>query len=291
MGREVTVELIVSPRAECVRSQLSEAPRWNSYVLELSRVFGTVIEASGVDTLEVGELLVSEPLADRHLGLRNGLEANLAEALDLVVGMASGHGPYCRLTSQGRLRVEAGWDGAVHFYVTPKIADDVVRFHGRDLRLERRIVAPGPVDVPRPVEIAADHEFWAGVRAVAGGVTLLCERWAYGAYGCRWFQVTPENTVDVAQAVRARSLLCVVVEPDLRVKPDMLDDGFTAFEAPLKPGELVFHSYPGGVDDIAEVVGEGLSLMISDSSITQWCVVVPDRDGVVRGRWEDPREH
>lgn len=287
MDSEMTTEIVVSPRHESVRADLAEARGWSAYASELRSVLEVVIDTSGVGTLEVGELLVSQPLPDRHSRLRNGLEINPAEAMDLVVGMAAGCGPYCRLTGAGRLRIESGWDGAVHLSVTSNVANELVGLRALDLTLERRIAAPEPADVSRPVDAAADDAFWAAVQAAAGGVTLLCERWAHGAYGCRWFRVTPGNAAEVAEAVRPRSLLCVVADPDLGLEPGLLDDDFTAFQAPLTPGELAYRAYPGGADDLAEVTDGGFSFMLEDSALVSWCAVVPDPDGVVRGQWED----
>jgi hypothetical protein len=78
-----------------------------------------------------------------------------------------------------------------------------------------------------------------------------------------------------------------VADPDLRLRADLLDDGFTAFESPLVPGQLAYRSYSFGADCLAEVTAEGYAFMLSDSALTQWCAVVPDADGVVRGQWED----
>ncbi|MET9515812.1 hypothetical protein [Streptomyces sp. NPDC002994] len=165
---------------------------------------------------------------------------------------------------------------------------DLEGLRSRDLSIGWRTADPEPTEVSTLVDTAADSEFWAAVRAGLGEeVTLLCERWAHGAYGYRWFRLDPQNFSAVAQAVSARSLLCVVADPDLRLRADLLDDGFTAFEAPLTPGQLAYRSYSFGADRLAEVTAEGYAFMLSDSALSQWCAVVPDADGVVRGQWED----
>ncbi|MFJ2131346.1 hypothetical protein ACIOMQ_10740 [Streptomyces sp. NPDC087845] len=276
----------MSPRDEGVRVDLDDAEGWSAYATDLRRVLGAVMAATGVDGLEVGELLVSRPLPERYVGLRNGSEVNRAEAVDLVVGMAAGRGPYCRLTGAGRLRIESGWDGSVHLYVPPGAAGGLTDLGTGAAVLERRVVAPEPADEQAIVEAAADDEFWAAVRQSDGEMTLLCERWAYGSHGCRWFWVTSENAADIAGTVRPRSLLCVAVDPDLRLDPGLLDDDFTAFTSPLVPGELAHRTFPGGADDLAEVTDEGFSLMLRDSVMADRCAVVPDPDGTVRGRWE-----
>jgi hypothetical protein len=161
---------------------------------------------------------------------------------------------------------------------------------GDNLSLEWRTSEPDPEEEPRLVDGVVDNEFWGSVRAAADGLVLLCERWAHGAYGCRWFRVTAENTTEVAQVVRSRSLLCIVANPDLRLDAGLLDEDFTAFEAPLTPGQLICRAHPGGADSLAEVAGRGFSFMLADAVLAGWCSVVPDSDGVVRAAWESPVE-
>jgi hypothetical protein len=291
MDREMTAEIVISPRDESVRVELAEAGGWDAYAAEIRAVLGLAIDACGVTSLEVGALLVNRPLPHRYMRLRNGTEVNPAEAVDLVVRMAAGWGPYCRLTRAGLLRIESGWDGAVHLYVEPMVADVLTGLGQKELSLERRIAVPEPDDVSRPVTAAADDNFWAAVlEAAQRAVVLLCERWAHGAYGCRWFRITRMNVAEEAQAVRPRSLLCLVVDPNLQSDPALLDDAFTAFKAPITPGELPYCAYPYGVDDFAAVTDDGFPLLLRDSMLVNCCAVVPDSDGVVRGRWEDPME-
>jgi hypothetical protein len=83
-------ELIISPRSEHVREELAEAAAWSAYAAELREVLGAAMEKSGADLLEVGELLVSEPLLGERRGLRNGAEVRPAQAIGLAEGMAAG---------------------------------------------------------------------------------------------------------------------------------------------------------------------------------------------------------
>ncbi|MFD3523950.1 hypothetical protein [Streptomyces sp. NPDC058653] len=286
----MTAELVVSPSEQHVRGALAEAPAWSAYAVDLRGLLNLVIEECGADRLEVSELLVSEPLPDRYSGLRNGTQADPAEAIDLAERMAAGFGPYCRLITPGRLRVESGWNGAIHLSMDPAVANSLTGLAGDNLSLEWRASEPDPEEEPKLVDDVVDDDFWSSVRAAADGLVLLCERWAHGAYGCRWFRVTAGNVAEVAQAVRPRSLLSVVADPDLRVDTGLLDEDFTAFEAPLKPGQLIYRAHPGGAESLAEVTDRGLSFMLADVVLVRWCAVVPDSDGVVRAAWESPVE-
>ncbi|MYW68311.1 hypothetical protein GTY65_30185 [Streptomyces sp. SID8379] len=290
MTGELGMELIASPRDERVWEELGDAATWSAYAAELRRVLGAVIEKSGADRLEVTYLMVSEPLDDGHPGLRNGTEVQAPQAIDLVEEMAAGRGPYACLSAPGRLQIESGWDGAVHLCTTQAVAADLAGLRGDDVILRWRDGAPEPTEILNPVVAVADESFWATVAEVSERFTLLCERWAYGAYGWRWFRVTRENAAELARLVRPRSLVCVATEPDLHPRPELLEDNFTAFSAPLLPGELAYRSYPGGADSLAEVMGEGFSLMLADKAMGDRCAVVPDPDGVLRAQWENPAE-
>ncbi|MFJ4338098.1 hypothetical protein [Streptomyces sp. NPDC088915] len=290
MAEEVNRELIISPRSECVREDLADADAWVSYAAELRQVIGEAIEKSGADSLTVDDLLVGEPLSEAHLDLRNGAKVRTRQAIDLVEGMAAGRGPYCRLSFPERIQIESGWDGAVHLYTTKAVAADLAELHGRHTVLRWRDAAPEPVEISNPVVAVADKQFWAAVAEVSERFTLLCERWAYGAYGCTWYRVTRENAAELVRLMRPRSLVCVVTEPDLRLRSDLLEDDFTAFVDPLMPGELTYRSYPGGADTLSEVTGEGFSLMLADKVLGERCAVMPDSDGESGTRWENPGE-
>ncbi|MFI9339705.1 hypothetical protein ACIG0D_00270 [Streptomyces sp. NPDC052773] len=278
MAGELNKELIISPRSERVREELAGAAAWGSYAVELRRVLGAVIEKSGAGFLEVGELLVGEPLPAGCLGLFNGARVQTPQAIDLAEGMAAGRGPYCQLAAPGRVQIESGWEGAVHVYTTRAAAAGLAGLGGQDVILQWRDAAPEPTEIPEPVDAVADDSFWAAVAEASERLTLLCERWAHGAYGCRWFRVTRENAAGLARLMRPRSLVYVVTEPELHPRPELLEDDFTAFAAPLLPGELTHRAYLGGAETLSEVTAEGFSLMLADTVMGDWCAVVPDSD-------------
>ncbi len=288
MAGEMSKELIISPRSERVREGLADADAWSSYAAALRQVLTAVIAKSGIDFLEVGELLVNDPLPDRHRGLRNGAEVQFPQAIDLVEGMAAGRGPYCQLSIPERLQIESGWDGAVHLYLTRAVAADLARLRSQDAILQWRDAAPEPTAISNPVGAVADESFWETVAKISERLTLVCERWAYGTSGCRWFRVSRENAAEVARLMRPRSLVCVISDPALQPRNELLEDDFTAFAAPLLPGELRYRAYPGGADTLSEVTGEGFSLMLADRLMGDWCAVMPDSDGVNRAQWESP---
>jgi hypothetical protein len=197
----MSLEIVLSPRDESMRSDLAEAQGWGAYVSQLRGAIGMLIEASRTETLEVGDLYVGQPLPDGNGRLRNGMEVDPAEALNLVVGMAAGDGHYCSLAG-ARIRIETGWDGAIHLSVRPEVTVDLDGLRScdlSDLSIGWCTADPAPTEASTLVGTAADSQFWAAVRAGLGEeVTLLCERWAHGAFGYRWFRLNPQNCSEVA---------------------------------------------------------------------------------------------
>jgi hypothetical protein len=163
-------------------------------------------------------------------------------------------------------------------YVTPAAATKLADLPGGEATFRWRSAVPDSEDVSNPVDAVADGGFWAAVREASERGTLLCERWAYGNCGCRWFRVTPENAMEIAGLVWPGSLVCLITEPDCQTGPDVLADDFTAFADPTLPGELIYRSYPGGVDSTSDVAA-GFSFVLADKVLTNWCAVVPDSDG------------
>jgi hypothetical protein len=288
MPDEVTKEPVVAPRGESVRRRLAEAPGWSAYAATLREVLGAAISGSGAEFLEVEWLFVGEPLPEEHRGLHTGATVRPPQAMRLAEGMAAGEGPYCHLAAAGRLRIEPGWDGALHLFTTPAVAAAPAELRGEGATLAWRDAEPEPAEVVDPAADAADADFWARVTEASERLTLVCEHWADGPHGRRWFRVTPGNTADVARLLRPGSLVRVATEPDLTLGAEPPRDDFTAFVAPLPHGELAHRSYPGGADALSEVTGAGFSLVLPEAALGTWCAVVPDADGVVRGRWEHP---
>lgn len=286
MVENVVTELVLGPAAEDVRHGLDEAPGWGSYSAQLRSALESVLTACDADTVEVDALVANRPLPDDYADLRNGMRLSPVQSVDLAVEMAAGHGPYCGLVITDRIRLESGWDGFVHLYMAPEVAEQIDCAGGSELSVDWRTTTSEIHDGDPLVHRIADDEFWAAVRDEAAvKLTLLCERRAYGAYGCRWFCVTPANLAQIAGAVRSRSLLGVAAGPVLRLDSALLDDAFTAFEAPIAPGELAHRGYLYGADTLAEVTDDGFTLMLDDAAVKKWCAVVPDDDGVNRGRW------
>ncbi|MGP3910070.1 hypothetical protein [Nonomuraea sp. 10N515B] len=284
MDREVTEELIVGPADDAVAEHLADAPGWEEYSARLRDTLWKVVKTTGVESLEVGNLLVPEPLPTRHSTLRNGVELGPAEAISMVVDMLAGASPYCRFTAPG-LQISVGFNGYVSIYITRDSADKLADLGREVLRLQWCNRMPDFPDAGRLVEASADDIFWTSIRSVVEtAVVLLCERWAHGDYGCNWFLLNPDNINEIRQSVQPRSLLCVAIDPDPHLNPALMEEDFTAFRAPLTSGRLTYAAYHWGADDLKELADQGMNFMIATSDLRE-SAVVPDADGVVRGVW------
>jgi hypothetical protein len=294
MDGEMTMsELVVSPNDAHVISGLGDAADWSAYAFDLATILNQAIETSQAKFLEVSNLIVDRPLPDRYANFRDGYVLEPDAAIEIVIEMAAGRGPYLSLSGANRLRIESGWDGAVHIFgphgAIRKLAISIFK----NANLEQREREPDPIPILRPVTAIADGIFWAQIESDAKGLVLLSERWAEGAYGSRWFHVDMGTVDDLAMSVQPGALLSVVVQPELYdvevdavIVAELIDDGFTSFRNPVGSGELDYRSYPTGVDSLADVA-EGFSLILRNSLLSAWCAVVPGPDGAVR-RWEHP---
>lgn len=134
-------------------------------------MLGAAIEKSGADLLEVGGLLVSEPLLEEHRGLRNGAEVRPPQATGFAEGMAAGHGPYCQLAAPGRLQIESGRDGAVHLpaFDVPGSTRDVPAGPGRcpavGLSRTRTHRGPHARAIPPTWSVIGSHDSPSGFTA------------------------------------------------------------------------------------------------------------------------------
>ncbi|MGP4105290.1 hypothetical protein [Nonomuraea sp. KM90] len=289
MDSEVTEELAIGPANNVVAERLADAPGWEEYSARLRDTLWKVVNTTGVESLEVADLLVPEPLPSRCSSLRNGVKLNPAEAIGMIIDMLAGVSPYCRFMAPG-LHVAAGYNGYVNIFISRDSADKLADLERKELCLQWCNRAPYSPDDIQLVEASADGGFWTSIRSAAeAAVVLLCERWAHGDYGCNWFLLNPNNIDEIIRSVQPRSLLCVAIDPDLHLNPALLKEDFTAFGAPLIPGRLRYSAYHWGANDLQELLDQGMAFMIATSDLRELCAVVPDTDGVVRGVWESVR--
>ncbi len=99
---------------------------------------------------------------------------------------------------------------------------------------------------------------------------------------------------NIAEVVRTGSLLCVCINPtiyhleaNVGAIHELIDDGFTAFKAPIIRGELDYRSYADGVGLPVEIA-EDFSLALPNSAMLEWRAVVPGADGIIGRQWEHP---
>jgi hypothetical protein len=306
MAEEVTtdmadpVEIMVSPVQEDVADGPVDGPEWlayeaalRAYTLKLiTQALGGPPDGTSSVGLEVVELVVYRPLSAERASLRAGAVLDPDVAVELVADMAANRGPGAELRARGRVEIKPGWDGAIQFAVPSAVADVMGREPQPDpgvLAARQRPVLDEPeeYDDDELVKEPADDAFWQAVCHDLPSLTLVCERWAYGTYGYRWWRVaTTADAEAVRREVRPRSLVRFVSGPDLTFSPDMLEESFTAFRAPLEPGELEYRNYPLGTDTIDEVLAVGFTLALLWRDLDDRQAVIPDTDGVIRALWE-----
>lgn len=148
-----------------------------------------------------------------------------------------------------------------------------------------------PEEVERPrrsVETVADGLFWSSVAEGAAKVKLLRERWAYGKFGTHWYDISGDVVFKVSQLVQPRSMLSVLLDPPLDLDRLHLDGPFAALGDLGRSIEVRHEEFPFGVDSMGDITKEGWRSGVDERRMWRWVAVVPDPDGVVRGRW--PRD-
>ncbi|WP_309134101.1 hypothetical protein [Cellulomonas sp.] len=242
-----------------------------------------VARAAHTDTFEVSELFVGEPVEGSAADLRNGSLVSLEDALELVRRMRVGHGPYCVLKA-AEMSVQCSWDGAVFLTLdsmTPLPELDL----WPHLSISSREVPPAVHTEESFVTAVADEAFWSSVASAPGRVKLLRERWAYGKFGSRWHDISDCALPRQRPPVDPRSLLSVVLDPQLDPDHVRLDSAFTAIRELGGSGELVHEEFPFGIEAVADFRRDGWRFAVSESEAWRWMAVVPDRDGEVRACW------
>ena len=280
------IELLVSPSDEEVGLSLSGSRGWTAFEHDLRRFLAEFARATYVDELEVTELFAGEPVESAFVGARNGSVVSLDAAIDWVVRMCSGRGPYCVLASS-TMKIECSWDGVVVLTTTERaVASGMTA--GPNLDVRSRDV---PEDVVRPcrsVEMVADESFWSSVAEAPAEVKLLRERWAYGKFGARWYDISDDVALEASGLVQPRSMLSVLLDPSLDLDSLHLDGPFTALGDLGGSVEVRHEEFPFGVDSIGDIANRGWRSGVDESEMWRWVAVVPDPDGVGRGCWTVP---
>lgn len=277
------IEIHIAPCHESVRRDLDISPSWDGFERDLRRFLEDLVSAVQVEHLEVLDLFVGEPLPEALSTLRNGSMLARDEVVDVVVRMAAGQGPYCALSGSG-LRIESSWDGSV--YVLVPSGQLPTRLHGgTHMEVDCRDVPASQQRGAESVTAVANSAFWGAVVSASADLKLVCERWAHGPYGTRWFCVDEVSLELVMASVRPRSLLSVLLDPETRLDRLDLDEGFTALGPLRAGGEIGHREFPLGADSIGDVIIEGWRMAVSEADRWTWVAVVPDADGELRIEW------
>ncbi|MET9656122.1 RNA-binding protein [Streptomyces sp. NPDC006510] len=267
---------------------------------------------TGIDRLSVREPQVASlvhfgvepPLDDFGLGtllpgglagFHDGAEVPLDVALELVRLMLRDSGAWCRLEVEGALAVHVGWDQ--YLYVGSSRPCHAALARTRELGLFPECLDVSPYDfepeddgVLRP----GDDDFWADLhRAVACGRAGLLEE-IYVQNASRWHRLTRDtiDTVRAELAPRAR----LAVWPDLSSDINAILNTLPAeglVEGVWQDKEGQIHSVVADEDDFPELSARisdadaaAILPVYADERIPLLSAVMPDRDGVVRARWQ-----
>lgn len=280
------IEIAIAPRDEVVRTELGDAEGWAAFEEQLGSALKQLARTVVATQFEVMDLFVGEPTTGDAAELRNGSVLTVTETVNLVARMAAGHGPYCTLLAAG-IRIEPSWDGVTHVFLESSLSTSRLGNSLTALRIDRRDgVTPDQPDGPA-VATVADDDFWSSVAAAPAGLKLLCERWAHGSHGARWYRLDCEGGL-VVPPVEPRSLVSVLLDPVIDIQRLDVHEGLVALALPDVAGRVPHEEYPLGVDSRRELVERGWKSAVAENETWTWVAVVPDPDGTVRAAWAIP---
>ncbi|MFB7608703.1 RNA-binding protein [Streptomyces gardneri] len=231
-------------------------------------------------------------------GFHDGAEVPLDTGLELVRLMLRDSGAWCRLEVEGAFAVHVGWDQYVYVGSNRPCHEALARTRELGLFPERLDVSPYNFEPDEDgVQPPGDNDFWASLySAVACGRAGLLEE-IYVQNASRWHRLTGDtiDTVRAALAPRARLAVWPDLSSDTAAVLDALpSEGLVEGVWQDKEGQI--HSavadedeFPELADLIAGADAAALLPMYADERVPLLSAVMPDRDGVVRARWQAER--
>lgn len=244
-------------------------------------------EQANVREAELARLYLTKESPARAVALSLGEVMDLDSLLDVVLEAATLEQYNCEFQAGDSFSVSATWDHVVAVRVgadvdisrvvknLSKRADLTVRVQEADLDDDVDVLTP-------PV---ADPHFWSQVRARASTPLFLLERFAEGDGGFRLRLVDVDQLEVVRHQVRRRSLIAIAERGSAIALPSqsVAEDAFFMISGDLSIGLLNAERLPFGLDPAGQAVAVGTVALPESAWIL--CGVVPDDDGVVRGRW------
>ncbi|MFJ9589591.1 S1 RNA-binding domain-containing protein [Streptomyces acidicola] len=228
-------------------------------------------------------------------GFHDGAKVPLEIGLELVRAMLRDNGAWCRLEVEGTFAVHVGWDQYLYIGSIRICEEALARTRALGLFPERLDSSPyemetDDADVQRP----GDDEFWAGLLwAVATcRAGLLEETFVEGP--SRWHRLTRDSIDTVRAALTPRARLAVW--PDLSSDVDAVigalpTEGLVECVWQEKDGRIQStvadeDDFPGLAARISGADAAALLSVYADERAPLFTAVMPDKDGVVRARWQ-----
>ncbi|MFJ2937906.1 RNA-binding protein [Streptomyces sp. NPDC087219] len=243
------------------------------------------LEGFGLGTLLPGGLA----------GFHDGAEVPLDTGLELVRLMLRDSGAWCRLEAEGAFAVHVGWDQYVYIGSSRPCHGALSRTRELGLFPERLRASPYDFEPDEDgVRRPGDDEFWVGLhKAVVGGRAGILEE-IYVQNASRWHRLTSDtiDTVRAALAPRARLAVWPELSSDTSAVLDALPtEGLV--EGVWQDTDGQIHSAIADEDEFPELAARitgahaaALLSMYPDERVPLLSAVMPDRDGVVRARWQ-----
>lgn len=270
-------------------------------------------EEADVDELAIREPQIGgcaafglEPPVDRYgldallpaglSGFHDGALVPMAAGLELVRAMLRDNGAWCRLEAEGAFAVHVGWDQ--YLYIGSSRPCEAALARTRSLGLHPERVHTSPYDFapddPQHVQRPADADFWDRLHWTVSGHRTTFLQETYAANASRWHRLTRANIETVRSRLTPRSRLAVW--------PDLLTDVDVAVAALPNEGlvEVVWENqdeqitstvvdetqFEAVVSQLTDARAAGVVSVYAGEDPPLFTAVLPDRDGVLRARWQ-----
>lgn len=229
-------------------------------------------------------------------GFHDGALVPMAASLELVRAMLRDNGAWCRLEVEGAFAVHVGWDQYLYIGSSRPCEAALARTCSLGLHPERVHASPYDFtpDDPQHVQRPADADFWDRLHWTISSHRATFLEETYAANASRWHRLTRDNIETVRSRLTPRSRLAVW--PDLLTDVDvaMADlphEGLVEIIWENQDGQITSRvadetQFEAVISRLAGARAAGVVSMYAGEGLPLFTAVLPDRDGVLRARWQ-----
>ncbi|MFF2776113.1 S1 RNA-binding domain-containing protein [Streptomyces sp. NPDC058052] len=229
-------------------------------------------------------------------GFHDGALVSIPVATELVRAMLRDNGAWCRLEAEGAFTVHVGWDQ--YLYIGSNLPCEAALARSRALGLFPERLDASPYDFapddPTYVQRPADADFWARLHWTVSTHRAVFLEEISASNASRWHRLTRDTIETVRSQLAPRAQLAVW--PDLLTDVDkavaaLPDEGLVEVIREGEDGQITSMivdetQFEAVTAQLAGARAAGVVSMYAGEDLPSFTAVLPDRDGVLRARWQ-----